>query len=116
MKNEEISTNEKEEIYIKAGVRIERLRNAAGYNRKQFAGKINVSDKFLYEIERGKRGFSALILWNIANCLGVSCDYILTGKRNTMTGAEFANVLERFSDKDMKKIIRILKIVLELKK
>lgn len=33
-----------------------------------------------------------------------------------MTGAEFSNVLERFSDKDMKKIIRILKIVLELKK
>lgn len=42
--------------------------------------KIDISTKFLYEIETGRKGFSADILYRTANELSVSCEYIMTGK------------------------------------
>ena len=69
------------EMYKQAGERIEKMRREYGYTRKQFAGKVEISEKFLYEIENGKKGFSAENLYNIAKALGVTCDYILLGRR-----------------------------------
>lgn len=50
------------------------------YTREAFAEIVGISTKFLYEIETGKKGFSANTLYKIATSLGVSCDYIITGK------------------------------------
>ncbi|MCH5263652.1 MAG: helix-turn-helix transcriptional regulator [Lachnospiraceae bacterium] len=50
------------------------------YTREAFAEIIGISTKFLYEIETGKKGFSANTLYKIATSFGVSCDYIITGK------------------------------------
>ena len=100
------------EIYKKAGVRIERMRRKYGYTRKQFAGKVHMSEKFLYEIENGKKGFSAENLWNIADCLGVSCDYILTGTRKKgEADPELIALLEHVNKADAKKLIQLLKIL-----
>lgn len=105
------------EMYKQAGERIEEMRRGYGYTRKQFAKKAEISEKFLYEIEKGKKGFSAENLWNIANTLGVSSDYILTGsEKNGKVNSELLAVLERFNEPDSKKLVRLLKILNEFQK
>ncbi len=46
------------------------------------ATHIKLSGKFLYEIEFGRKGFSADVLLRIANYLETDCNYIMTGKSN----------------------------------
>lgn len=64
---------------INIGFRIRTLREKHGYSREKFSEMANIGAKFLYEIECGKKGMSAFTLYNIANALNVSSDYILTG-------------------------------------
>lgn len=66
-------------IYIEAGKRIRKLREIRGMSREEFAERIGISSKFLYEIETGKKGFSAQTLSLVAESLDTSCDYILFG-------------------------------------
>jgi len=68
------------EVYIEAGKRIHKIRMMRGFTRKYLAEQAGISSKFLYEIENGKKGFSAHVLYNLCNVLKVDCDYILTGK------------------------------------
>ena len=65
--------------YKLIGERIAFLRTQKNYTREAFACRINISPKFLYEIETGKKGFSIQILYNISKELSVSCDYIISG-------------------------------------
>lgn len=59
------------------GQRIRKLREANSYTRDAFAEKVDISSKFLYEIETGKKGFTVEILSKISKALCVSNDYIL---------------------------------------
>ena len=43
-------------IYIEAGKRICQLRQSKKLSRDQFAAMAQISDKFLYEIESGRKG------------------------------------------------------------
>jgi transcriptional regulator with XRE-family HTH domain len=61
------------------GQRIRELREIQHYTREGFAAKIEMSTKYLYEIEAGRKGVSAEILSKIAVALSVSTDYILFG-------------------------------------
>ena len=67
-------------VYVKAGERIHELRVTKGYTRDYLANKTNLSTKFLYEIETGKKGFTAEVLYRLSDALDVKCDYILVGK------------------------------------
>lgn len=93
------------------GNRIRSLREANKESREVFAEKIDISSKFLYEIECGKKGFSVEVLMRISKVLDVSCDYILTGK-NGNTVPYF--ILQDTSDisiskqKDVDEIIKLL--------
>lgn len=66
---------EKKEV----GERIAYLRVVNHYTRERFAELVGISPRFLYEIETGRKGFSASTLYKIASTLEVSCDYIMTG-------------------------------------
>ena len=61
------------------GVRIKKLREMNGYTREELAEHINMSDKFIYEIESGKKSFSANTLLRLRQVFQVSSDYILLG-------------------------------------
>ena len=67
-------------FYIEAGKRIRSIRLSRGYTRKHLAEMASISSKFLYEIENGKKGFSAIVLYKLCNALEVDFGYILTGK------------------------------------
>ena len=73
---------------IEVGARIRELREIQNYTREGLAEKVDISAKFLYEIEMGKKGFSADTLCRISKALSVSCDYIMLGEDAGSGGKE----------------------------
>lgn len=103
-------------LYSDAGIRIQKLRDQRGYTRESLAELADISNKFLYEIETGKKGFSAIVLYRLAEALDVTCDYILTG--GSKAGNYNTNLLgaiELFEEEKVHKLIQLLKIVYELR-
>ncbi|MDD6491068.1 MAG: helix-turn-helix transcriptional regulator [Firmicutes bacterium] len=100
--------------YKDVGQRVRNLREANEYTRDAFAEKIDISNKFLYEIEMGKKGFSAETLYKISKALSVSCDYILTGNESNKVPGRVVDILEGFSPKQMVCVQELLKLVWEI--
>lgn len=94
------------------GHRIRALREYNQYTRDAFAEKLDISSKFLYEIETGKKGFSVDILYRISKVLSVSTDYLLFGARDDKVSAKMRGVLERFDAKQMKNLQTVLEALL----
>lgn len=96
------------------GFRIRFLREANNLTRDALAEMADISTKFLYEIEMGKKGFTVEILYKIAKSLDVSCDYILTGNEVKKIPEKMVDVLECFSPGQMGRVQDILRVVQEL--
>lgn len=109
-----MKTGSANELYIEAGKRIHELRLSKKMSREQFADKAGISDKFLYEIESGRKGISAQNLLRIANALGVSCDYILTGQWEKGTDDNMSDIVKLLKKKDVPKVSRLLSAITEL--
>lgn len=92
-----------------AGERIRSIRKTRGLTRDVLAERAGISGKFLYEIEHGKKRFSAETLLRLAKTLDVSCDYIMTGKLipyEDETG--IAEVIATFDVEQQRKLIPVL--------
>lgn len=100
---------------IQIGSRIRELREIQNYTREGFAEKVDISSKFLYEIETGRKGFSADILCRIVQTLSVSCDYIMLGEEKGIKGSQkIACILECLDSKQVSRIQDILKVLYEI--
>lgn len=66
---------------IAVGQRIKGLRLNRKMTREELAEEAGMSTSFLYEIETGKKSFSAYTLSNLAKVLNVETDYILCGEQ-----------------------------------
>lgn len=99
---------------LTVGERIMVLRNDRGYTREQLAELADISEKFLYEIEMGKKGFSATTLLNLSKALEVSLDYIMTGKGSRKYDSEIVDTLEKFKPNTLKMVERLLKTAYEI--
>jgi len=98
-----------------AGERIRELREMQNYTREGFAEKVEISSKFLYEIETGKKGFSADTLCRISHALTVSCDYIMFGEEKECQSVQkIACVLEGLKPLQLRKMLDILKIFCDM--
>lgn len=62
------------------GERIKGLRLKRKMTREELAEAADLSVSFLYEIETGKKSFSAYTLGNLSRALAVNSDYILLGE------------------------------------
>ena len=99
----------------KVGERIRELREIQGYTREALAEKADITSKFLYEIEVGKKGFSAETLCKMAKALTVSCDYIMTGEEGSRRGNEkIICVLETIKPKQKSRMHEILNILAQM--
>lgn len=100
------------------GKRIRQIREEKEITRDQLAEKAEITSKFLYELENGKKGLSAKTLLKIANALSCSCDYILLGIKNGdgSYGNEAFNrqLLKGFNERQCEIISEILQLLLEL--
>ena len=97
-----------------AGERIMILRRDRGYTREQLAELAGISEKFLYEIERGKKSFSASTLMNLSKALEVSLDYIMMGTESREYEDEIAATLGKFKPNTLKMVERLLKTAYEI--
>ena len=97
-------------IYDSNGVgrRIQQLRKMHGYTREQFSEKIDISPKFLYEVERGLKGFSVQILFRMTQELSVSCDYIISGNDWIGYGEELQEALALIPDSKRKDLADLI--------
>lgn len=100
------------------GKRIEEIREEKGITRERLAEISGISTKFLYEIERGKKGFSAETLLKITSALSCSSDYILRGEEieSGKSKINYPNVLSRKQIKKLEEIIRLIAEIGESKR
>ncbi len=96
------------------GYRIMELRLDRGYSRERLAERAGISSKFLFEIERNEKGFSANTLINLAEALDVSADYIMTGHGSTKFDEGIAEALEKFEPSILEKVEDLLKLAYEI--
>ena len=101
-------------IYKDAGERIFLIRNMRGYTRDALAEMAEITPKFLYEIETGKKGFSGHVLYNLCRALDVDSDYILTGKQGTVYDDRLVRTLELFEKGSTEKIVNVLKAIYDM--
>lgn len=100
---------------IEVGERIRELRESQNYTREGLAEKVDISAKFLYEIEVGKKGFSADTLCRMSQALSVSCDYIMYGEEKEHRSAEkIICVLEMLEPKQVSKVQDILRLLCDM--
>lgn len=94
------------------GNRIKELREAHGFTREELAEKAEISSKFLYEVEKGRKGLSADSLMKISKTLSCSCDYILTGNNATDETTDRLHILlERFDAKQKEQALNVLELI-----
>lgn len=82
----------------KIGERIYQVRNKRGYTRRELAKAADISIKFLYEMETGRKGFSAGVLSKICQELCISADYILMGMEPEQWNIQIAKNLELLNE------------------
>lgn len=102
-----------DEVYNEIGLRIMNLRQQHKYSREKLADMADISQKFLYEIEFGRKGFSVNTLKNIADSLETTCDYIVRGD-DKYYNTDFYNAVNLFGNQEIGKVAEILKAVHEL--
>ncbi len=71
----------KKDINVEIGARIKEKRKDMKYTREALAELVDISPQFLANIECGKKGMSFTTLSNMSLVLGVSCDYLILGKK-----------------------------------
>ena len=82
----------KEDIDI--GERLRGIRENMNMTREKFSERIDITDTFLGQIERGERSLSAKTLKKVVRYTGVSADYLLFGKdSNNDTIKKINNIL-----------------------
>lgn len=82
----------KEDIDI--GERLRSVREGMHMTREEFSEKIDITDSFLGQIERGERSLSAKTLKKVVKYTGVSADFLLFGKdSNNETIQKINNIL-----------------------
>ena len=93
-------------------VRMEKL----GIPRQGVAGLIGKAEKYYADIERGYCGMSMDTMLEIAECLGISLDYMIWGKADDGELPEdlrsLLSYLQNCDEKKRKKTVKILQIYL----
>ena len=102
-------------LYEISGKRIRELRLHKKYTREQLAEMAGISPKFLYEIETGRKGYSADTLYRISRSLKISTEFILSGKDyNSSVDNEWL-FWKALDYEQMQKIMMISRFVLDEK-
>lgn len=99
---------------VTAGERIMQLRTDRRYTREQLAYLADISEKFLYEIEMDKKGFSAVTLMRLSKALEVSMDYIMLGKESRKYEDRIVATIEQFKPNTLEMVDRLLKAAYEI--
>lgn len=92
------------------GKRICDLRKSSGYTQEQLAELMDVSIQMISNLERGNKAIRIDNLLKISKILGVSTDYILSGKQNE---CEISDKLNKLSERDYSLICQMVNFCIE---
>ncbi len=94
-------------LLIEIGKRIQDRRRQLGFTQEQLSEKMNVSIQMVSNLERGIKAIRIDNLIKLSRVLGISTDYILTGKESD---AEMTELAERIAclPGSSREMIRIL--------
>lgn len=96
---------------VEIGQRIQEIRKERNMTREDLSEKAEISSKFIYEIEMGKKGLSAESVSKITQALSTSSDYLLTGN-----GEKNLREYENISSMQKKQLERVVRVVHEFLK
>lgn len=84
---------------IDIGERLRSIRENMHMTREKFSEKLDITDSFLGQIERGERSLSSKTLKKVVRYTGVSADFILFGHdSNNSTIQKINNILTSNSE------------------
>ncbi len=90
------------------GERVWNKRTELGLTRETLSEMADISTRFLYEIENGKRGMSAAVLVRLAKSLNTDCNSLVYGKSDENKFAYIENILSELSGDELMHAERIL--------
>ena len=99
-----------EDFLKKIGQRIKTLRISKQFSREYLAELADISPKYLYEIESGKKSCSAYILYRLSFALNTSVDYIHDAKvlPHTEEIIALVNLFDNGLERDLHSLLDIL--------
>jgi len=86
-----------EEFNSLIGRKIKRIRQERNYTREGLAEAAGISSRFLYEIEMGRKGCSAFVLFRLASNLRVNVNYFMQEEKDIFW-MEFQRLYMRFEE------------------
>lgn len=92
------------------GRRLKSLRLKRNYTREGLAKQAGISSKFLYEIEMGRKGCSAFVLYNLASSLDVNINCFILEEKD-LSSTDFQALYMQFGEKEKREIHEIMKIL-----
>lgn len=105
---------EKKQLNVEIGIRIQISREQAGLTQEQLAEKIDRSTQFISTIERGVAGPSLETVISLCNVLAVSSDWLLRGMRKEPDVDTVAEKLSRMNSRSLSAMDRIADEILLL--
>ena len=95
---------------IDIGERLRGIREGMQMTREEFSEKIDITDSFLGQIERGERSLSTKTLVKIVKFNGISADYILFGDNSSNnTISKINRILNKCSDSVLDYIYNLIR-------
>ncbi len=99
-----------------AGARIRSCRERLGLSRQRMAERIGKAEKYYADIERGYCGMSLDTMIGIAECLGITLDYMIFGEQEKQELPEDSKsilfYLGNCDEKKRKKAMELLRVYL----
>ena len=102
--------------YKNVGKRILSERLLHNYTREYLAELADISPKFLYEIETGKKGCSSFVLYRLATALNIKTGFIMFDEKEISSSNDFNEVLDLFNNNQIDILIELLKLIYKLSK
>lgn len=95
------------------GLRVGQLRARQGLTREQLSDLAGISDRFIYDIEIGRKGASAETLFKLSKAFKVTSDYLLFGSEDNSDFHFIIEALKQLDSDDLKSVEKILIDVIE---
>lgn len=95
------------------GLRISKLRKQMGLTQEELAERAGISGQTISTAELGKKALCPENIVKLSHALGVSADYLLTGRRNHIDYTAINSKLGSASPETYDKIMRVIDIMME---
>lgn len=104
----------KDNFNILIGKRIMEIRVQKQMTREQLAENADISTKYLYEVERGRKNCSLYIMYKLSRCLDINVDYILRDEKCIGKSNGIDEVYQQFRNEQKEQIKEIIKMICEI--